>query len=316
MGYQDDHRVIIRLNLDELEQMKAEINFNHIKTLRENQAKIIADEQLYYDDNFNEKAKRHYYANIGLYNSDPGHLFDAIHNLLTKTHQHKLPYYISKDQFLYTWVDLQPDGSITSIYSGNRQDPYKIIVEDNETIQKRYHLFKQLLDEENSNSQNYFHKIDQITVANKFNAEHVVPQSWYQGKEPMKGDLHHLFACQPFCNAKRSNYPYYDFKHYTPESSTEIIRNFCGVSYLERFEPEYGKGPVARAMLYFLVRYPRVISRRFRRKINLNLLMRWHAQFPATIYEQHRNNAIFLIQGNRNPFIDYPELTNLMQFYL
>ena len=32
---------------------------------------------------------------------------------------------------------------------------------------------------------------------NLFNCEHVVPQSWFDKKEPMRGDLHHLFACDP-----------------------------------------------------------------------------------------------------------------------
>jgi endonuclease I len=45
----------------------------------------------------------------------------------------------------------------------------------------------------------------------RFNCEHVVPQSWYAKAEPMRGDLHHLFACEPRCNSFRSNIPYFDF---------------------------------------------------------------------------------------------------------
>ena len=33
----------------------------------------------------------------------------------------------------------------------------------------------------------------------------------------------------------------------------------------------------------------------------------WHEQEPVTLWEQHRNAAIFERQGNRNPFIDHPE---------
>lgn len=32
------------------------------------------------------------------------------------------------------------------------------------------------------------------------NCEHVVPQSWFDRNQPMRGDLHHLFACNPSCN--------------------------------------------------------------------------------------------------------------------
>ncbi|MBA2875957.1 endonuclease I [Anoxybacillus caldiproteolyticus] len=69
-------------------------------------------------------------------------------------------------------------------------------------------------------------------------------------------------------------------------------------------------------MLYFLLRYPNEIGKSFRKKIDIPLLIRWHQEFPATIYEKHRNYAIFFIQGNRNPFIDVPELAERMIFPL
>ena len=128
----------------------------------------------------------------------------------------------------------------------------------------------------------------------------------------MKGDLHHLFTCQPECNIKRSNLPFADFSFYTPESPEERIQNRCGVTMDGRFEPEYGKGTVARAMMYFLVRYPGVINTSFRRKIDISLLLRWHKEFKVTLYEKHRNQSIFQIQGNRNPFIDFPELAEYL----
>ena len=76
------------------------------------------------------------------------------------------------------------------------------------------------------------------------------------------------------------------------------------------FEPEYGKGLAARAMLYFLLRYPSVIKKTYRSQINLPLLIQWHKTFPVSLYEKHRNQAIYRIQGNRNPFIDFPDLVN------
>lgn len=39
-----------------------------------------------------------------------------------------------------------------------------------------------------------------------------------------------------------------------------------------------------------------------------NLLLKWHRQDPVSDKERARNNAVELLQHNRNPFIDYPEL--------
>jgi hypothetical protein len=36
------------------------------------------------------------------------------------------------------------------------------------------------------------------------------------------------------------------------------------------------------------------------------LLMRWHHSDPVSAKEVKRNNAVYSIQNNRNPFIDYP----------
>jgi len=40
----------------------------------------------------------------------------------------------------------------------------------------------------------------------------------------------------------------------------------------------------------------------------INLLLQWSRQDPVSDKERTRNEQVFLIQGNRNPFIDYPEL--------
>ena len=39
----------------------------------------------------------------------------------------------------------------------------------------------------------------------------------------------------------------------------------------------------------------------------LDLLYSWHIADPVSQKEIDRNNAIYLVQGNRNPFIDHPE---------
>jgi deoxyribonuclease I len=66
--------------------------------------------------------------------------------------------------------------------------------------------------------------------------------------------------------------------------------------------------------MYFLLRYPKQIKRSFLKEINVSLLMKWHEQFPVSIYEKHRNQAIYDIQGNRNPFIDFQDLVYKIKF--
>jgi endonuclease I len=88
------------------------------------------------------------------------------------------------------------------------------------------------------------------------------------------------------------------------------IEEACGKADEGLFEPENGKGTVARAMLYFLIRYPDQIEQDYKEKINNELLLDWHQKFSPTLYEKHRNQAIYEIQGNRNPFIDFPEKMN------
>lgn len=40
----------------------------------------------------------------------------------------------------------------------------------------------------------------------------------------------------------------------------------------------------------------------------LDVLLKWHRQDPVSEREIKRNNAVFSVQKNRNPFVDHPEL--------
>ncbi|WP_327019721.1 endonuclease I family protein [Aeribacillus pallidus] len=283
-------------------------------TLLQNQEKIRQNTKFYYDPEKDKKDIEHYYKNVIGKEIKGLNLFYHYHNLVKKTHKNQLPYFICKDHYLYTWVDLQPDGTVKSIYSGEKSDPSRIIQEDFEIIQKRYEQFQALLEIVSKKDVSLLKKMKSIDLRLKYNTEHIVPQSWFHAREPMKSDLHHLFVCHPECNVKRSNYPFHDFSFYQPESPKEKIRNRCGVVKDGRFEPEHGKGTVARAMMYFLLRYPNEIKKSSLKQINLSLLIHWHESFPVSIYEKHRNQSIYYIQGNRNPFIDFQELAYKIKF--
>lgn len=239
-----------------------------------------AQNKTYYEAELDEEKRKHYYC-------DAAFTPDKLHTLLVNTHTRRLNY--SPHEYVYPWVDLQENLQLKSLYSGQDMDPA-------ETIEQDVRMLK---------------TVEAGVLAEvTFNTEHVVPQSWFDEKEPMRGDLHHLFACEPACNSMRSNYPYYDFQPYDPEITIAGIRTGCGMAENGKFEPEYGKGIVARAVFYFTLRYMKELD--IRDRMNLELLLRWHQENPVTVYEKHRNLAIQELQGNRNPFIDFPDLAEEM----
>ncbi|MCY3006600.1 MAG: endonuclease [Planctomycetota bacterium] len=39
-----------------------------------------------------------------------------------------------------------------------------------------------------------------------------------------------------------------------------------------------------------------------------------HQDHPVSEYERHRNQAIFAMQGNRNPLVDHPDWATALEF--
>ncbi|WP_087941725.1 endonuclease I family protein [Bacillus kwashiorkori] len=314
MGGKKSKLKFIQKNMKEMEKWAANAKVAEISTLHQNLEKVIINHTYYYDAKKDNHDCKKYYQHIVKTKKTGKDLFYLHHIHAKAKHIRTIPYFISKDNYLYTWVDLHADGTVKSIYSGQKKNPQTLLLEDFLTVNSRFYEFQTLLNNQRKNGNHIFQKVAVVDKQHKFNTEHVVPQSWFSAREPMKGDLHHLFVCEPHCNAARSNFPYGDHLHYVPESASEKIRNQCGVVINQLFEPEYGKGIVARAMFYFLVRYPRAIRKRFRKSINYPLLREWNRTFPINMYEKHRNQAIYQIQGNRNPFIDFPNLAEQIKF--
>jgi endonuclease G len=259
----------------------------------------------YFDEAVAREAQERYYEEIG---DEPD--FETLSELVRGTHGTLIRY--APSHHVYPWVDLHPDGMLRSIYSGKVYDPEDFIREDARIDQLRGERFKEVLAVEGlMSAEEMAAEIEALEAAMPFNCEHVVPQSWFGKREPMRGDLHHLFACESGCNSFRGNTPYFDFPDFE-----EAVREECGKRVANKFEPTRGKGAVARATLYFLLRYPGEINRTSTEyeESRLGVLLRWHEEAPPSLYEQHRNEAIFERQGNRNPFIDHPEWAGLVDF--
>lgn len=141
------------------------------------------------------------------------------------------------------------------------------------------------------------------------NCEHSWPQSKFNYKFPnglQKGDLHHLFPSDPVANSTRGNHffgempgrPLNDCDSSSIGDSSED-----GNTYFE--PPKEHKGNVARALFYFSVRYQLPIN-----DTEEAFLRSWNKEDPIDQAEQDRNDEIYKIQGNRNPFIDFPGLAD------
>jgi endonuclease I len=160
-----------------------------------------------------------------------------------------------------------------------------------------------------------------------WNREHVWPRSDGVGDTgPDYSDIHHLFPCKDTVNSLRSNLPFDEGANvnsdpFAPESFSD------GNSW----EPlDRDKGIVARAQLYMMVRYDGSDTDTVDLMLAdntsptgtqgvLSTLLAWHRAHPPSDYERSRNNAIYsgvsvngivYAQGNRNPFIDFPQFAD------
>lgn len=142
-----------------------------------------------------------------------------------------------------------------------------------------------------------------------FNTEHTFPQGYFGSAEPMKSDLHHLFPTDDAANNARGSLPFGIVTNPTQ------FNNGGSKGDNSKFEPrDQHKGHVARAMLYFLIRYSNYTG--FVTSANESLLKQWNTQFTTDGIEATRNSDIFTYQHNRNPFVDYPQFADRITSFI
>jgi endonuclease I len=85
------------------------------------------------------------------------------------------------------------------------------------------------------------------------------------------------------------------------------------VSYAPRVEV---RGDLARILLYMEVMYTIYNLINSTPAVNqmalLDVLLSWHELDPVDAFEMNRNEVIYTLQKNRNPFIDYPHFVELI----
>jgi endonuclease I/V8-like Glu-specific endopeptidase len=275
--------------------------------------KVISDSEFtiepYYDADKDQDLKQEYYQDIDP-NVSASKLFDDLHDLLKNTHRNKLSYKEARWEHLYPKVDRHENGELRNIYSGTPLDPVEVLRQEMVLVEKFAPESMQLLEQHSFTSEEErLEYLDFLESDLAFNCEHVVPQSWFDKDNPMRGDLHHLFTCEPKCNSFRSNIPYFQFSPLEEKTMSD-----CGRREENKFEPQFSRGIVARATLYFLLRYPKEVQKNEMPKDRLEILKKWHKTYPVERYEYHRNATIASAQGNRNPLIDFPEWIDKIDF--
>ena len=138
-----------------------------------------------------------------------------------------------------------------------------------------------------------------------WNREHIYTQKAFPNS---KTDNHNIFACEGQINGYRSNLKFGEVAHNSTNQVTvfgHITDNYKTASLWEPCDE--AKGEVARAVLYTSLYYNYTISSIFSSEA---VCLKWHAQFPVTEREIFRNNKVYTLQGNRNPFVDHPSYAN------
>ncbi len=162
------------------------------------------------------------------------------------------------------------------------------------------------------------------TEGDGWNREHSWPQSWFGGSLPMYSDLWILYPTDAKVNEYRSSWPYGDVSSASITSLNGSQVGPCSDDGYTgtAFEPiDAFKGDLARSYFYVSTRYytedaawpgsPATSGADLLPWANTAYLA-WHYNDPVSRKEQLRNGAIYVIQHNRNPFVDYPQFAALL----
>jgi endonuclease I len=211
---------------------------------------------------------------------------------------------ISYDQVWtsYGTTDIKEDNIIWDIYSDNPSDTAAYI---------------------------YVFQIDQCGIGGTshegicYTREHSFCQSWFGSThEAPYTDLFHLYPTDGYINSRRNNNPY-GFVNSPSRIFTNGSKlgpnNTDNAPSGTAYEPiDEFKGDIARSFFYMATRYlfedanfsathPMTLKSQLR-PWALDMMLMWHIMDPVSEKEIARNEAIYAIQHNRNPFIDYPDL--------
>ena len=164
----------------------------------------------------------------------------------------------------------------------------------------------------------------QGAVGAGMNIEHSFPKSWWGGaKNQAYEDLYNLMPCESSINSTKSNYPMGKVVSGDKGNGwTKVGKGTDGEWYWEPADP--WKGDFARGYMYMATAYQdynwsgnqalQILQQGAYptlQKWAYTLYIQWAKADKPDALEIKRNNEVAKIQGNRNPYVDFP---NLMEY--
>lgn len=168
-----------------------------------------------------------------------------------------------------------------------------------------------------------------MSAVSNMNIEHIWANSWWGHiKNNAYCDLFNLYPADATANGRKSNNPIgiVDGTVSYTNGVTKVGKSssYRADSLITAWEPaDQWKGDFARTYFYMATCYSHMTSLwttteglltvdpnspLLMRPWVYNLMLEWAEADPLDEIEQQRCDAIYEIQGNRNPFVDYPEL--------
>lgn len=161
------------------------------------------------------------------------------------------------------------------------------------------------------------------------NREHVWPKDGgkaFSATSDAGSDAHHLRPTEQNLNSTRGSRQFGEVptiaSNIVKQAGSTSYENLCYVADNVFYPGEGYRGATARILMYVETRWGDefhlnfVLGQGKSKTIgDIETLMKWHYQEPPTAEEMRRNEAVFKIQGNRNPFIDHPEFATKIYCY-
>ena len=251
-----------------------------LNTLKKPQKIIVAEKHLL---KYLEELKRHFLSGDAL--------FGALNTLMGNTCQLDLPSY-SYNSLREAYVNVDKDLNTPS-------DSLIIGFYDGRSMKGKW---------------------DYNSATALYNREHTWPQVKGADKEiPMGHDMQSVRPASTAVNSDRGSTPYGEGSSYYDPDEVAINNSYYVDTHLGSY-----RGDCARVILYDYVVYgeaggnknkfyngnAQLLNKLGKSGVfqSIPVLLKWHMNDPISLTEMVRNDGAQAYQGNRNPFIDYPEL--------